>query len=97
MKKAKKIFNQKRVRIIALIVLDIIALALCSFLALALRFDFHDITQKYIDNLFNYIIIDVIIMVTIFSFFKVYKSMWTYASITELINIMIACTIYEII
>ena len=36
-------------------------------------------------------------MVTIFSFFKVYKSMWTYASITELINIMIACTIYEII
>lgn len=97
MKKAKKIFNQKRVRIIALIVLDIIALALCSFLALALRFDFHDIPQKYIDNLFNYIIIDVIIMVTIFSFFKVYKSMWTYASITELINIMIACTIYEII
>lgn len=97
MKKAKKIFNQKRVRIIALIVLDIVALALCSFLALALRFDFHDITQKYIDNLFNYIIIDVIIMVTIFSFFKVYKSMWTYASITELINIMIACTIYEII
>lgn len=97
MKKAKKIFNQKRVRIIALIVLDIVALALCSFLALALRFDFHDITQKYIDNLFNYIIIDVIIIVTIFSFFKVYKSMWTYASITELINIMIACTIYEII
>ena len=97
MKKAKKIFNQKRVRIIALIVLDIIALALCSFLALALRFDFHDIPQKYIDNSFNYIIIDVIIMVTIFSFFKVYKSMWTYASITELINIMIACTIYEII
>lgn len=97
MKKAKKIFNQKRVRIIALIVLDIVALALCSFLALALRFDFHDIPQKYIDNSFNYIIIDVIIMVTIFSFFKVYKSMWTYASITELINIMIACTIYEII
>lgn len=97
MKKAKKIFNQKRVRIIALIVLDIVALALCSFLALALRFDFHDIPQRYVDNLFNYIIIDVIIMVTIFSFFKVYKSMWTYASITELINIMIACTIYEII
>lgn len=97
MKKAKKIFNQKRVRIIALIVLDIVALALCSFLALALRFDFHDIPQRYVDNSFNYIIIDVIIIVTIFSFFKVYKSMWTYASITELINIMIACTIYEII
>lgn len=97
MKKAKKIFNQKRVRIIALIVLDIVALALCSFLALALRFDFHDIPQRYVDNLFNYIIIDVIIMVTIFSFFKVYKSMWTYASITELINIVIACTIYEIV
>lgn len=97
MKKVRKIFNQKRVRIIALIVLDIVALALCSFLALALRFDFHDIPQRYVDNLFNYIIIDVIIIVTIFSFFKVYKSMWTYASITELINIMIACTIYEIV
>ena len=97
MKKIKKVFNQKTTRIIMLVILDICALILCSFLALALRFDFHDIPQKYIDNSFNYIIIDVIIMVTIFSFFKVYKSMWTYASITELINIMIACTIYEII
>lgn len=79
------------------IVLDILAMTMCSFLSIGLRFDFHDIPNIYIDNIYNYLLIDSIIIVAIFSIFKIYKSMWSYASITELINIILACSSYELI
>ena len=97
MTKIKKIMTQKRIRIAMFIVLDILAMTLCSFLSIGLRFDFHDIPNIYIDNIYDFLIIDVIIIVILFSIFKIYKSMWSYASITELVNIIFACTSYEII
>ena len=97
MTKIKNIITQKRIRIAMFIVLDILAITMCSFLAIGLRFDFHDIPNIYIDNIYNYLLIDSIIIVAIFSIFKIYKSMWSYASITELINIILACSSYELI
>lgn len=97
MKKIKTIITQKRIRIAMFIVLDILAITMCSFLAIGLRFDFHDIPNIYIDYIYNYLLIDSIIIVAIFSIFKIYKSMWSYASITELINIILACSSYELI
>ena len=97
MTKIKNIITQKRIRIAMFIVLDILAITMCSFLAIGLRFDFHDIPNIYIDNIYNYLLIDSIIIVAIFSIFKIYKSMWSYASITELINIIFACSSYELI
>ena len=97
MKKIKTIITQKRIRIAMFIVLDILAMTMCSFLSIGLRFDFHDIPNIYIGNIYNYLLIDSIIIVAIFSIFKIYKSMWSYASITELINIILACSSYELI
>lgn len=97
MTKIKNIITQKRIRIATFIVLDILAITMCSFLAIGLRFDFHDIPNIYIDYIYNYLLIDSIIIVAIFSIFKIYKSMWSYASITELINIILACSSYELI
>lgn len=97
MKKIKTIITQKRIRIAMFIVLDILAITMCSFLSIGLRFDFHDIPNIYIGNIYNYLLIDSIIIVAIFSIFKIYKSMWSYASITELINIILACSSYELI
>ena len=97
MKKIKTIITQKRIRIAMFIVLDILAMTMCSSLSIGLRFDFHDIPNIYIDNIYNYLLIDSIIIVAIFSIFKIYKSMWSYASITELINIIFACSSYELI
>lgn len=91
----KKIITKKRIRIIMLILLDVLALTLCSFLAIALRFDFNNIPNIYIDNIYNYLIFDIFLVVIIFSFFNIYRSMWSYASITELINVFFACTLYE--
>lgn len=97
MKKIKTIITQKKIRIAMFIVLDILAMTMCSFLSIGLRFDFHDIPNIYIDYIYNYLLIDSIIIVAIFSIFKIYKSMWSYASITELINIILACSSYELI
>lgn len=97
MTKIKNIITQKRIRIAMFIVLDILAITMCSFLVIGLRFDFHDIPNIYIGNIYNYLLIDSIIIVAIFSIFKIYKSMWSYASITELINIILACSSYELI
>lgn len=96
MAKLKKILNKKRIRIIMFIILDVLALTLCSFLALALRLDFH-LEQNYINNIYKYLFTDSLILICIFSIFRLYKSMWTYASINETINIIISCSIYEII
>lgn len=96
MAKLKKFLNKKRIRIIMFIILDVLALTLCSFLALALRLDFH-LEQNYINNIYKYLFTDSLILICIFSIFRLYKSMWTYASINETINIIISCSIYEII
>ena len=97
MKKIKTIITQKRIRMAMFIVLDILAMTMCSFLSIGLRFDFHDISNIYIDNIYNYLLIDSIIIVAIFSILKIYKSMWSYASINELISIILACTSFEIV
>ena len=47
MTKIKNIITQKRIRIAMFIVLDILAITMCSFLAIGLRFDFHDIPNIY--------------------------------------------------
>jgi len=79
------------------IILDLIVLTLCSFLSIALRFDFIDIPQICINNIYKYLIIDGIILLFIFALYKLYLSMWSYASITELMNIIVACFTYIII
>ena len=73
MTKIKKIMTQKRIRIAMFIVLDILAMTLCSFLSIGLRFDFHDIPNIYIDNIYDFLIIDAIIIVILFSIFKIYN------------------------
>ena len=93
----KNFVNKKRERILFFILLDILILFFCSFGTLSLRFDFHDIPNLYVNSVYNYFIIDLILMILIFSFFKLYLSMWSYASIRELINIVFGCTVYEVI
>ena len=92
--KIKNFLSVKRRRIIAFIILDIFVLMLSSFLAIALRFDFINIPELYIDNIYKYLIVDALILIAINALFKIYLSVWTYASIMELINIGFACVSY---
>jgi len=93
----KNLVSKKSERILMFIILDILILAFCSLCSLSLRFDFHNIPNIYIDNICNYFAFDLIIMLLVFSAFRLYLSMWSYASITELINIVFGCSLYECI
>ena len=97
MENFKNIIKEKKIRIIMFLVLDVLSLTLCSFLAMALRFDFHNIPYKYTDIIYNYLIIDALVLIFIFWAYRIYKSMWSYASISELISIFFSCTTFILV
>ena len=97
MENFKNIIKEKKIRIIMFLVLDVLSLTLCSFLAMALRFDFHNIPYKYTNIIYNYLIIDALILIFIFWTYRIYKSMWSYASISELISIFFSCTTFILV
>lgn len=97
MEQFKNIIKEKKIRIIMFLVLDVLSLTLCSFLAMALRFDFHNIPYKYTNIIYNYLIIDALVLIFIFWAYRIYKSMWSYASISELISIFFSCTTFILV
>lgn len=78
------------VRLTLLVIADIIAINLCSLLALLVRFDFRYsfIDDRYIKYVLMYAPVNVLIILTILSIFKLYQSIWSYASVNELVNII---------
>lgn len=95
MKKINGVVNKKITKILVFVALDVLALILSSLASVGLRFDFSDIPSNYLLNSYRYLIYDFIIMFVIFMFFKLYTSMWTYASIVELIDIVFSCIFFE--
>ena len=95
MKKINGVVNKKITKILVFVALDVLALILSSLASVGLRFDFSDIPSNYLLNSYRYLIYDFIIMFVIFMFFKLYTSMWTYASIVELIDIIFSCLFFE--
>lgn len=79
-------------RIIALILLDVMDITIASFVALYIRFDFRfkDIYPQYLKS-YEHILLPTILMTLLFfAIWKLYKSVWRYASANELINIVMA-------
>lgn len=79
-------------RIIALILMDVMAVIVSSFGALFLRFEFRfdEIPKEYMDKYEHVIPYTIAFTLFFFLIWKLYKSVWRYASATELINISFA-------
>lgn len=82
-------------RVVLLIIFDIFAVQLASFVGLFLRFDFSisGIPKHYMEWVASYATFNTIVTILVFVFCKLYRSVWHFASTTELINIIVACTI----
>jgi FlaA1/EpsC-like NDP-sugar epimerase len=80
---------QKKVRMLLLLLIDVIAIACSYYLALWLRFD-GAIDPLYYESFVKYIVALIITKVAIFMVFRLYRSLWEYASIEEVMNICIA-------
>lgn len=78
---------------ILLVVLDIVFINVSSFLALFVRFEMKlgQIPIEYATSVKELMLVNTIVTVVIFAIFRLYTSLWRFASIKELIYIMEAC------
>lgn len=96
-KKVKSLFKEKLPNIILFILLDFLVLILASTFAIWIRFDLGNVPQPFLHNSYQFILIDFLIIFAIYSIFKLYTSVWKYASIIELIDIILANFLFEIL
>lgn len=93
---------------ILLIIWDAVCINLCSFAALFIRYELNwdrfiksgitpDYPQGYITTLQELVIINTIITLVIFALFRLYNSLWRYASLGEVLNIAVACCLSAVI
>lgn len=97
----KQFINDKRlfIRRVFLIILDAILINVASFSALLIRFDFRigQIPTNYAEAVLAYTIINTVVSIILFTLFRLYNSLWKYAGIDELVNIIFACTVSGIL
>jgi len=93
----KSLVKDKILNIVLFVLVDFFVLLFTSTFAIWMRFDFKNVPDLYLVNSYNFIIIDFIILFIIFLLFRLYTSVWKYASVTELINIIVSCSIVETI
>ncbi len=86
---------QKKLRIQFLLILDMLAIVFSYYISLWLRFD-GIIEKQYLDVFINSIFVIVAIKIFVFFIFKLYNSLWEYASVEELINIVIAVIVANV-
>lgn len=96
-KKVKSLFKEKLPNIILFVLLDFLVLMLASTFAIWIRFDLGNVPQPFLHNSYQFILIDFLIIFAIYSIFKLYTSVWKYASIIELIDIILANFLFEIL
>ncbi len=82
-------------RIVLLILSDMFAILLSSMLSLYVRYEFQfmDVPREFWVAVLEAYFPNVLITLIIFNIFRLYNSVWRYASDTELVNIMIAVVI----
>jgi FlaA1/EpsC-like NDP-sugar epimerase len=86
--------NAPRNRIALLAILDILIIMVSGFLALYIRFDFTfgKMDMKYVDYELYYLPVNLVVTIIIFILFKLYRSVWRFASTTEFLNVIGACS-----
>lgn len=76
-------------RIAALLLLDVLSVLVSTFFAIYVRFDFQliSIPQYFLERAFQVLGINIVVMLVFYWLFKLYKSLWKFASANELLNI----------
>lgn len=81
-------------RVAILMILDVMSIILASFAALYIRFDFSfaNIEKRYMLQLEHILLPNIFVTLLFYMIWKLYRSVWRYASANELINIVFATT-----
>lgn len=86
--------NNLLTRRLFLVLLDILLVNFASLCAIVIRFDFRisKVDLIYSEAILSYAPIHIIVTLLIFLIFRLYHSLWRYASIEEMSNVIYACT-----
>lgn len=81
-------------RILALLFMDVMSVIVASFMALYIRFEFSfkEIPERFMSAYEFTLPLTIITTILFFVIWKLYKSVWRYASATEMFNIALATT-----
>lgn len=81
--------RKKWIRTTAIFAMDVIAISIANFLALLIRYDmyFTDIPRHFMDAVGAIWVPNLVVSILMFWIWRLYKSVWRYASATELVNI----------
>lgn len=95
--KLKSYVNRKRLAI-ELVLFDIIAIQLAAFLAILTRFEFriHTIEPLFIDTLVHYAVLNTFCSICIFAAYRMYSTIWSFASIMDFFNVVKAVLISSV-
>ena len=99
---ARRINTPKLTRIIFLVIADAVSLNLAVFLSLFFRYEL-DFTKlltngsAFVQNAVKFAPFYTVIGIVIFAVFKLYTSLWEYASLDEAIRIVAACAVVDVI
>ncbi len=93
----KEIFYKQKIRQSAFILIDILIVLVSAYLALAIRFTFGVFPLEYKILMFRCLPFDIVITIAVFWYFKLYHSIWTYASVNELAKILKATALVNLI
>ncbi|WWR15480.1 nucleoside-diphosphate sugar epimerase/dehydratase [Lachnospiraceae bacterium JLR.KK008] len=76
-----------------LVAYDIIAVCCCNFLSLLLRYEFQmdDIPGYFVNAVWEHLPVSIAITLALFYIFRLYHSLWAYAGVSEMQNIVVAC------
>lgn len=95
--KLKSYVNRKRLAI-ELVLFDIIAIQMAAFLAILTRFEFriHTIEPLFIDTLVHYAVLNTFCSICIFAAYRMYSTLWSFASIMDFFNVVKAVLISSV-
>lgn len=86
---------KKRIRVSLLILYDILVIGISEYMALLIRFEFRPgmIKKVFLESMIHYTPVNIGCTLVIFALFSLYESLWRYASVTELLNLTLACIV----
>lgn len=93
---------------VLLLIWDAVCINLCSFLALFIRYELKwdkfiksgmsiDYPHGYVTTLEEMAVVNTLITLIIFALFRLYNSLWRYASLGEVLNIALACSLSAVV
>lgn len=85
-------------RIVLLVVSDLVSILIASVLSLYVRYDFRfmDVPREFWEAVLQAYVYNAVIVVIVFFIFRLYNSVWRYASDTELVNNAIAVVLCSV-